>query len=188
MHTTVFLFCVTHFSFFNLLFLSCLFFYWLLLIYCTIDHFYHGLLLMQFFFLISDSRNKTSEMFWFVLLSTCHALVVKCILVASPGFVKDQFIAYLFKEAVRQDNKILLENRPKFMLVHSSSGHKYSLKGRSRLVMGIKQSHLNKGWNLTEMFVLQKSSLIPLWQAGCQTPRWKCICALFVLYKFRKVD
>uniref|UniRef100_A0A3P9AM50 Protein pelota homolog n=1 Tax=Esox lucius TaxID=8010 RepID=A0A3P9AM50_ESOLU len=54
--------------------------------------------------------------------------VVKCILVASPGFVKDQFIAYLFREAVRQDSKILLENRPKFMLVHSSSGHKYSLK------------------------------------------------------------
>nr|ACQ58607.1 pelota homolog [Anoplopoma fimbria] len=53
---------------------------------------------------------------------------VKCILIASPGFVRDQFITYLFKEAVRQDNKILLENRPKFMLVHSSSGHKYSLK------------------------------------------------------------
>lgn len=59
-------------------------------------------------------------------------LVVKCILVASPGFVKDQFITYLLKEAVRQDNKVLLENRPKFMLVHSSSGHKYSLKGTSR--------------------------------------------------------
>ncbi|TRY64755.1 hypothetical protein DNTS_017804 [Danionella cerebrum] len=56
--------------------------------------------------------------------------VVKCILVASPGFVKDQFISYLFKEAVRQDCKILLENRSKFMVVHSSSGHKYSLKGK----------------------------------------------------------
>uniref|UniRef100_A0A672Q9V1 Protein pelota homolog n=1 Tax=Sinocyclocheilus grahami TaxID=75366 RepID=A0A672Q9V1_SINGR len=54
--------------------------------------------------------------------------VVKCVLVASPGFVKDQFISYLFKEAVRQDCKILLENRSKFMVVHSSSGHKYSLK------------------------------------------------------------
>uniref|UniRef100_A0A3B4GN98 Protein pelota homolog n=2 Tax=Haplochromini TaxID=319058 RepID=A0A3B4GN98_9CICH len=54
--------------------------------------------------------------------------VVKCILVASPGYVKDQFTTYLFNEAVRQDNKILQENRPKFMLVHSSSGHKYSLK------------------------------------------------------------
>uniref|UniRef100_A0AAR2J093 Protein pelota homolog n=1 Tax=Pygocentrus nattereri TaxID=42514 RepID=A0AAR2J093_PYGNA len=55
-------------------------------------------------------------------------IMVKCILVASPGFVKDQFMTYLFKEAVRQDCKVLLENRPKFMLVHSSSGHKYSLK------------------------------------------------------------
>ncbi|XP_062382565.1 protein pelota homolog [Sardina pilchardus] len=54
--------------------------------------------------------------------------VVKCVLVGSPGFVKDQFINYLFREAVRQDNKLLLENRPKFMAVHSSSGHKYSLK------------------------------------------------------------
>ncbi|XP_023646816.1 protein pelota homolog isoform X1 [Paramormyrops kingsleyae] len=54
--------------------------------------------------------------------------VVKCVLVASPGFVKDQFISYLFREAVRQDCKVLLENKPKFMLVHSSSGHKYSLK------------------------------------------------------------
>lgn len=68
-------------------------------------------------------------------------LVVKCILVASPGFVKDQFIAYLYKEAVRQDNKVLLENRPKFMLVHSSSGHKYSLKGGAG-VLGSTQSHL----------------------------------------------
>jgi len=61
--------------------------------------------------------------------------VVKCILVASPGFVKDQFISYLFKEAVRQDCKILLENRSKFMMVHSSSGHKYSLKGQSSSIL-----------------------------------------------------
>uniref|UniRef100_A0A3P8VEN3 Protein pelota homolog n=1 Tax=Cynoglossus semilaevis TaxID=244447 RepID=A0A3P8VEN3_CYNSE len=58
----------------------------------------------------------------------CSFGMVKCILVGSPGFVKDQFITYLYKEAVRQDNKVLLENRPKFMLVHASSGHKYSLK------------------------------------------------------------
>lgn len=73
---------------------------------------------------------------------TFPLVVVKCVLVASPGFVRDQFIAYLFKEAVRQDNKILLENRPKFMLVHSSSGHKYSLKGTSWWALRIKQSHL----------------------------------------------
>ncbi|XP_041094692.1 protein pelota homolog [Polyodon spathula] len=54
--------------------------------------------------------------------------VVKCVLIASPGFVKDQFCTYLFQQAVKTDNKVLLENRSKFMQVHSSSGHKYSLK------------------------------------------------------------
>jgi len=54
--------------------------------------------------------------------------VVKCLLIASPGFVKDQFSEYLWAEAVRADYKVLLENRSKFVLVHSSSGFKHSLK------------------------------------------------------------
>lgn len=54
--------------------------------------------------------------------------VVKCVLIASPGFVRDQFFDYMFQQAVKMDNKLLLENRSKFMQVHASSGHKYSLK------------------------------------------------------------
>ncbi|XP_076452895.1 protein pelota-like [Babylonia areolata] len=54
--------------------------------------------------------------------------VVKCVLVASPGFVKDQFLQYMFAEAVKQDYKILTENKAKFIVVHSSSGFKHSLK------------------------------------------------------------
>ncbi|XP_069507774.1 protein pelota homolog [Ambystoma mexicanum] len=54
--------------------------------------------------------------------------VVKCVLIASPGFVRDQFSDYMFQQAVKMDNKLLLENRSKFMQVHASSGHKYSLK------------------------------------------------------------
>lgn len=82
--------------------------------------------------------------------------VVKCILVASPGFVKDQFITYLYKEAVRQDNKVLLENRPKFMLVHSSSGHKYSLKGGA----GVRwhKDHYNLIWRWHEIIFFSSSS------------------------------
>lgn len=34
----------------------------------------------------------------------------------------------MYAEAVKQDNKVLLENKPKFLLVHSSSGHKQALK------------------------------------------------------------
>lgn len=55
--------------------------------------------------------------------------VVKCVIIASPGFVRDQFYEYMFQTAVKTDNKVLLENKGKFMLVHSSSGFKHSLKG-----------------------------------------------------------
>lgn len=54
--------------------------------------------------------------------------IVKCFLIASPGFVKEQFSEYLWSEAVRAEYKVLLENRSKFVLVHSSSGFKHSLK------------------------------------------------------------
>lgn len=55
--------------------------------------------------------------------------IVKCVLIGSPGFVRDQFYEYMFRTAVKTDNKILLENKSKFMLVHASSGFKHSLKG-----------------------------------------------------------
>ncbi|KAG8227096.1 hypothetical protein J437_LFUL007433 [Ladona fulva] len=54
--------------------------------------------------------------------------IVKCVLVASPGFVKDQFFEYMFNQAVKTDNKVLLENKGKFLLVHASSGFKHSLR------------------------------------------------------------
>lgn len=54
--------------------------------------------------------------------------VVKCVLVASPGFVRDQFFNYMLQTATKTDNKLLLDNRGKFMLVHASSGFKHSLK------------------------------------------------------------
>lgn len=56
-------------------------------------------------------------------------VIVKCILIASPGFVKNQFYEYMFQYAIKTDNKLLLENKSKFLLVHSSSGFKHSLKG-----------------------------------------------------------
>lgn len=54
--------------------------------------------------------------------------IVKCVLIASPGFVRDQFFEYMFQEAVKNDIKLLIENKSKFLLVHSSSGFKHSLK------------------------------------------------------------
>ncbi|XP_057294762.1 protein pelota homolog [Hydractinia symbiolongicarpus] len=54
--------------------------------------------------------------------------VIKCVLVASPGFVKDQFTDYMFSQAIKLDQKVLVENKSKFILVHASSGFKHSLK------------------------------------------------------------
>ena len=54
--------------------------------------------------------------------------IVKAIIVASPGFVRQQFFDYMYQQAVKTDNKLLFENKSKFMLVHSSSGFKHSLK------------------------------------------------------------
>lgn len=54
---------------------------------------------------------------------------VKCVVIASPGFVKDQFFEYMFQTAVKTDNKVLLDNKGKFILIHSSSGFKHSLTG-----------------------------------------------------------
>lgn len=54
--------------------------------------------------------------------------IVKCVLLASPGFVKDQFFEYMYQQATKTDIKILIENKSKFMLVHASSGFKHSLK------------------------------------------------------------
>ena len=53
--------------------------------------------------------------------------VVKCVLVASPGFLKDDWWRHTMDEAARAQEKVLLKNRTKFMLCHASSGHKRAL-------------------------------------------------------------
>ncbi|CAG8666815.1 19844_t:CDS:10 [Dentiscutata erythropus] len=54
--------------------------------------------------------------------------IIKVVILASPGFVKDQLREYIFAEAVKQDIRSLLENKSKFILIHCSSGHKHSLQ------------------------------------------------------------
>lgn len=58
--------------------------------------------------------------------------VVKCVIIASPGFVRDAFFEYMMQQAVKTDNKVVLENKGKFLLIHSSSGFKHSLKGKCK--------------------------------------------------------
>ncbi|MCP9257154.1 Protein pelota [Dirofilaria immitis] len=54
--------------------------------------------------------------------------VVKCILIASRGFLNEQFLNYLMEYADKHGNKSILESRSKFLLAHASSGFKHALK------------------------------------------------------------
>ena len=53
---------------------------------------------------------------------------VKCVVLGSPGFVKDDFFKYLQQESVRREDRSLLENKSKFVLCRASSGHKHALE------------------------------------------------------------
>eukprot|EP01097_Dermamoeba_algensis_P000773 TRINITY_DN1276_c0_g1_i1.p1 TRINITY_DN1276_c0_g1~~TRINITY_DN1276_c0_g1_i1.p1 ORF type:complete len:311 (+),score=60.35 TRINITY_DN1276_c0_g1_i1:83-1015(+) len=79
-----------------------------------------------------EQHDKAMERFYEAtlqgILRHFHFDILKCVIIASPGFVKDQLSEYIFTEALRRDLKVLTENKPKFVLAHSSSGHKYSLK------------------------------------------------------------
>ncbi|KAG2453121.1 hypothetical protein HYH02_002451 [Chlamydomonas schloesseri] len=54
--------------------------------------------------------------------------VVKCLVIAGPGFAKDQFKEYLEQEAVRREVRPLIENKDKVVLAPASSAYKHSLK------------------------------------------------------------
>jgi hypothetical protein len=69
------------------------------------------------------------------LLRTVDFAVVKCVVLASPGFYRDALLAYMMAEAVRLELRPLLENRSKFVLAYAASGHKYALRGAARLTL-----------------------------------------------------
>ncbi|KAJ2781787.1 Translation factor pelota [Coemansia javaensis] len=54
--------------------------------------------------------------------------LVKVVVLGSPGFVREQFFEYMMAQAVRTEDRPIIENRAKFLLVHTSSGHKGALE------------------------------------------------------------
>lgn len=76
-----------------------------------------------------DSHAKSVDRFFAqvyeAVLKSCDLEVVKCILVASPGFVKDDFVRYLDTKLAPSAQLTVV--RKKMLLVHSTSGHKHAL-------------------------------------------------------------
>ncbi|CAI5506927.1 unnamed protein product [Closterium sp. Naga37s-1] len=54
--------------------------------------------------------------------------IIRCLLIASPGFTKDQFFEYMMLEATRQNIRAIIENKAKIVLAHSTSGYKHAVK------------------------------------------------------------
>ncbi|XP_047960626.1 protein PELOTA 1 [Salvia hispanica] len=54
--------------------------------------------------------------------------VVRCAVIASPGFTKDQFHKHLMLEAERRQLRSVIENKSRIILVHTTSGYKHSLR------------------------------------------------------------
>jgi protein pelota len=76
------------------------------------------------------SLEKFYERIVQALLTHINFDIVKAVIVASPGFIKDQFYQYMNDYAVKNisTSKLLVDNKSKFILVHSASGFKHSLK------------------------------------------------------------
>ena len=74
------------------------------------------------------SMDKFYERIIQALLTHINFDVVRAIIIASPGFLKDQFFSFMNSYATKTSNKTLADSRQKFILVHSASGFKHSLK------------------------------------------------------------
>lgn len=72
--------------------------------------------------------NKFFNAIYQAIVKHIDFSTVQSVLLGSPGFVKDDFLAYLQAEAIKRHDKVLAANsKSKFVLCRASSGHKHAL-------------------------------------------------------------
>ncbi|KAJ4458974.1 putative Protein pelota [Paratrimastix pyriformis] len=82
----------------------------------------------------AGSHSKAMTRFYDSLLQAMaqniNFEVAKCVVLASPGFTKDDFFSYLVQQAQANEAEygVFLRNRAKFVMAHASTGHKQALK------------------------------------------------------------
>eukprot|EP00262_Sarcandra_glabra_P004307 TRINITY_DN1525_c0_g3_i1.p1 TRINITY_DN1525_c0_g3~~TRINITY_DN1525_c0_g3_i1.p1 ORF type:complete len:379 (-),score=71.43 TRINITY_DN1525_c0_g3_i1:218-1354(-) len=72
--------------------------------------------------------NKFYESVLQAFLKHIDFKIVRCAVIASPGFTKDQFHGYLLLEAERRQLRSIIENKSRILLAHATSGYKHSLR------------------------------------------------------------
>jgi protein pelota len=90
------------------------------------------------------------------ILKNLNFDIVKCIIVASPGFTKDQFGNFLTDSTSNNKHyETILKNLNKFIYVHSSSGYKQSLQevlSKPEILSQIKNTKAAEDINVMEKF------------------------------------
>mmetsp|Transcript_19236 Transcript_19236/g.31578 ORF Transcript_19236/g.31578 Transcript_19236/m.31578 type:complete len:442 (+) Transcript_19236:37-1362(+) len=76
-----------------------------------------------------EQVKKFFEMILQAMMREFDFNVVKSVIIASPGYVKDDFFKYMMSEANKRTSELkpILQNKEQFILVHSSSGYKHAL-------------------------------------------------------------
>jgi len=74
------------------------------------------------------SINRFNEKVLDAVVRAVDWNVIKCLVIAGPGFAKDSFRGFLDLEAQRKENKELLQNRSKIIIASASSPYKHSIK------------------------------------------------------------
>jgi protein pelota len=90
------------------------------------------------------------------ILKNINFEVVKCIIVASPGFTKDQFSDFLSDNTANNKSyEIIQKNLKKFVYVHSSSGYKQALNEimtKPEVLSQIKNTKASEDINVMDRF------------------------------------
>ena len=78
-----------------------------------------------------EQLNQFFEMCFQALMSSVDFQKIKCLILASPGFVKDDFLAYIKENSQREEYAPRFKKESiiqKIMAVHSNTGYLDSLK------------------------------------------------------------
>lgn len=81
---------------------------------------------------VGNSHNRAVVRFFKAIMEAIvkhiDFSVVKVCLLASPGFLKDDFKTYLLETALRDDVASITESKQKFLCCHAAHGYKHAIK------------------------------------------------------------
>jgi len=76
----------------------------------------------------SKALVKFFDTIYYAILQQVDLNKVKCVICASPGYLKDDFYNFIVEQSVKRQDRSFILNKRKFVVCKTSSGHKYALQ------------------------------------------------------------